>query len=68
MRSGRKKDAHLVMAAEWQEIARYGQPVRCYWLQWESLNLRDELITRKWGSSDEKKCYTEHVTGGSLSF
>jgi len=32
---------------DWQEISRYGPTVKGYWLQWDSLQLRDDLITRK---------------------
>jgi len=37
---------------DWQEISRHGPTVKGYWMQWDSLHLRDDLITRKWESSD----------------
>ncbi|KAJ8912305.1 hypothetical protein NQ315_017338 [Exocentrus adspersus] len=39
---------------KWQEISRHGPTVKGYWLQWDSLCLRDDLITRKWESPDGK--------------
>ncbi|KAJ8915715.1 hypothetical protein NQ315_000649 [Exocentrus adspersus] len=39
---------------KWQEISRHGPTVKGYWLQWDSLCLRDDLITRIWESPDGK--------------
>lgn len=42
------------VATEWHDLSRYGQPDRCYWPQWKSLCLWDDLITLKWGNPDKK--------------
>lgn len=44
---------------EWQ-IATYGQPVTCYWLQWKSLHLREDLSTRKWESVEGRTMVKRH--------
>jgi len=31
---------------EWQDVSRPGPTVQGFWLQWDSLQLRDDLITR----------------------
>ena len=50
---------------EWQEIAKYGQPIKGYWLQWDSMFIRDDLLTRKWESPDGKTLVYQTLLSGT---
>lgn len=41
---------------KWQEIVKSDQQIKDYWLQWRSLFIRDDLITRKEKILIEKHC------------
>jgi len=50
---------------DWQEISRHGPTVKGYWLQWDSLHRRDDLITRKWKSPDGKRFVYQRIVPNS---
>ncbi|KAJ8936421.1 hypothetical protein NQ318_014859 [Aromia moschata] len=61
LKKSQKKDSDLKLIRNWlkygvrptwQEVSRYGTTIKGYWVQWNSLCLRDGLLHRKWESPD----------------
>jgi len=53
------------LKSDWQEISRHEPTVKGYWLQWDSLQLRDDLITRKMESPDQKRFVYQTIVPNS---
>nr|XP_023025277.1 uncharacterized protein LOC111513307 [Leptinotarsa decemlineata] len=43
---------------EWQEISKHGQQEKGYWLQWDSMSIQDDLLTRKSKARMEEPTYS----------
>ena len=39
---------------EWEEISPLSKTAKCYWAQWDRLELRNEMLHSKWESGDGK--------------
>jgi len=48
-----------------ENISRHGPTVKGLWLQWDSLQLREDLITRKWKSPDGKSLVYQIIVPNS---
>ncbi|KAL6433637.1 hypothetical protein ACFW04_006618 [Cataglyphis niger] len=54
---GKKKGQH----PSWQEIVLKGSSTKIYWSQWDSLELRDGILFRKWESPSMKSCVSQII-------